>query len=131
MHGPGEKRVKNIILSIFFYVNRCTKVLISTVWTGVSQVMDRDISGVGQCGNVELEVGVLGPTVPGPAAVSEGIHAVHVIERRIPHPEERASLWEGERKAHEAALICYRRLVYVLEIEGFEVLGFGGASSAP
>lgn len=53
---------------------------------GLSQVMDSNLFGFGQCGDVELEIGVLGTTVPGAAAVSEGFHTIHVVERRVSHP---------------------------------------------
>ena len=49
----------------------------------------------GQPGDVEPEVGDLGPAVPRPAALPQGVDAAAELLQRVQHPDQRHSLRQG------------------------------------
>ena len=49
----------------------------------------------GQPGDVEPEVGDLGPAVPRPAALPQGLDAAAELLQRVQHPDQRHTLWQG------------------------------------
>ena len=57
--------------------------------------MDRHLHATGQRGDVEREVGELGPAIPRPAVLPPGVLAGELVAGREPDPEERAALRPG------------------------------------
>lgn len=51
----------------------------------------------GQPGDVEPEVGDLGPAIPRPAALPQGVDAGAELLQRVQHPDQRHPLWQGSR----------------------------------
>ena len=49
----------------------------------------------GQPGDVEPEVGDLGPAVPRPAVLPQGLDAAAELLQRVQHPDQRHTLWQG------------------------------------
>lgn len=48
------------------------------VLTGIPQVLDRHLRGIGQCGHVEFEDRVLGKAIPWSTVLSSSLHACAV-----------------------------------------------------
>lgn len=59
---------------------------------GVPQVVDGDLRGIGQCGDVEHKVGELGSPVFGTAILSPHLLSGELVEGRASDPKERSSL---------------------------------------
>ena len=57
--------------------------------------MDRHLHATGQRGDVEREVGELGPAVPRPAVLPQGLDAAAELLQRVQHPDQRHTLWQG------------------------------------
>ncbi|ONM57618.1 SKU5 similar 4 [Zea mays] len=72
--------------------------------SGVPQIVDGDLHAPGQRGHVERPVGELGQAVPGAAVLPPRLDAVHVVARRVPHPQERAPVRPGGRTPDQAAV---------------------------
>ena len=65
--------------------------------SGVPERMVSDPGVAGQPGDVEPAVGDLGPAVPRPAALPQGVDAGAELLQRVRHPDRRHPLWEGRR----------------------------------
>ena len=66
--------------------------------------MDRHLHAAGQCGDVEREVGELGPAVPRPAVLPPGVLAGELVAGREPDPKECAALQPGFWPPNQASL---------------------------
>lgn len=71
---------------------------------GVSQVMDCNTCGAGQCGNVEFKVRILGKAVLGATILLESIHAINFIERRVPNSKECSVVWKSRWETNKAPI---------------------------
>jgi hypothetical protein len=74
--------------------------------SGLPVCVDRDLHAPGQRRHVERPVGELGEAVLGTAVLPPRLDAVHVVARRVPHPQERAPLWPRRRSPDQAAVTC-------------------------
>ena len=63
--------------------------------SGVPEWMVGDPGVAGQPGDVEPEVGDLGPAVPRPAVLPQGLDAAAELLQRVQHPDQRHTLWQG------------------------------------
>ena len=66
--------------------------------------MDRHLHATGQRGDVEREVGELGPAIPRPAVLPPGVLAGELVAGREPDPKERAALRPGFWPPNQASL---------------------------
>lgn len=71
---------------------------------GLSQVMDCNIHGSGQCGDVEHKIWELVKAVLGSAILSQSLLSCKFMERWTSNSKERSSLRPGKRPSHKASL---------------------------
>jgi hypothetical protein len=98
-----SRRLDNYV-SYVFMVFYATFPIIFRHFTGVSQLMDRNLRAFGQCGNVECEVWELGSAVLRPAVLSSCILGCKFMEGWISDPEECSSVWSGIRPENSASI---------------------------
>lgn len=62
------------------------------VSSGLPEWMVGNLGVIGQPGDVEPEVGELGPAIPRPAAVHESVDAAAELLQRVQYPDQRHTL---------------------------------------